>query len=296
MRHMWRIAAPVSRAARLQGAAVRWAYARALPVLARMPVAPAGPLDCDVYAFSGQRHLPEQVASVRSLLRHAGRPASFTIVSDGTHDRRARHLLRALDPAVRVVDLADVLREALPRRVRHYARRHAMGRKLALELSLPVDGRPALYADADVLFLRGARTLAPLLAGSTARAAFLVDEEAYLDRRLSGARDLRAPVNGGFFVLSRPLAWGGALERLATLNGPYDFHTEQTVLHLAMHASGARPLDRRCFVVATDDMRRLRDAHAHPAVVLRHYTTPVRHKLWCRVGAGSLAVLPSASR
>jgi hypothetical protein len=283
-------------AAQLQGAAARCAYSRALPALAHHPVVPAGTLDCDVYAFSGEPQLPEQVASLRSLLRHAGRPASVTVVSEGGHSRRARELLRAVDPAVRVVGLADVVREGLPRPVCRYARREPMGRKLALELSLPVGGRPALYADADVLFLPGARDLGRILREHTAHAAFLVDEEPYLDRRLAG-RDAREPVNGGFFVLGAPLRWDAALERLAALDGsPYDFHTEQTVLHLAMHASGARPLDRRSFVVATDDMWRLRDAHTHPAVVLRHYTTPVRHKLWCRIAGGRLAALASASR
>jgi hypothetical protein len=283
------------RLAQLQGAAARWAYARALPALARRPVVPAGRLDCDVYAFSGEAQLPEQVASLRSLLRYAGRPASITVVSDGGHGRRARELLRAVDPAVRVVGLADVVREALPRPVRRYAHREPMGRKLALELSLPVGARPVLYADADVLFLPGADDLGGILRHA-APAAFLADEEPYLDRRLARG-DAREPVNGGFFVLGEPLAWDAALERLAALDGdPYDFHTEQTVLHLAMHASGARAFDRRSFVVATDDMWRWRDAHTQPAVVLRHYTTPVRHKLWCRLARGSLSALASASR
>ena len=265
-----------------EGRAVRAAYAAALPGVVRRPVRAPRALECRVFSYSSLADLPEQVVSIRSFLQHVGRPTRYTVVSDGSHDAGARALLRAIDRAVDVADLADVARRDLPAPVRGYARTHPMGAKLALELSLPVEGA-TLYADADVLFLPGAG------GDLTARIArdggvpgwFLVDEEwAYLDRRLGAEGD--APVNAGMFLLHRPLDWDEALDRLERhAGGDYGFHTEQTVVHIAMHASGARGLDPRRYVIATDDMHALRDRHAGPDVVLRHYTTPVRHKLWC---------------
>ena len=270
------------RLARAQGRAVRAAYAAALPVVARRAVHAPRALGCRVFAYSSLADLPEQVVSIRSFLQHVGRPTRYTVVSDGSHDTGARALLRAIDPAVDVADLGELLRADLPEPVLAYARDDPMGTKLALELSLPVEG-PTLYADADVLFLPGAGAdLAGRIAGEDGVPGwFLVDEEwAYLDRRLRPDGD--APVNAGLFLLRRPLDWDEALDRLERhAAGDHGFHTEQTVVHVAMHASGARGLDPRRYVIATDDMHALRDRHAGPDVVLRHYTTPVRHKLWC---------------
>ena len=276
------MAPPAHRLARAEGRAVRAAYAAALPVVARRRVHAPRALQCRAFAYSSLADLPEQVLSIRSFLQHVGRPTRYTVVSDGSHDAGARALLRAIDQAVDVADLADLVRPDLPAPVRAYARTHPMGAKLALELSLPVDG-PILYADADVLFLPAAsRDLTARIAGDGGVPGwFLVDEEwAYLDRRLHAGGD--APVNAGMFLLHRPLEWDEALDRLERhAAGDYGFHTEQTVVHIAMHASGARGLDPRRYVIATDDMHALRDRHAGPEVVLRHYTTPVRHKLWC---------------
>ena len=261
---------------------MRRAYAAALAQVVRRPLDPPRAVPCVVFAFSGEQDLPEQVAGARSFLRHVGRPRAYTVVSDGSHRPRSRALLRAIDPALAVVDLAELVRADLPPRVRDYMAREAMGKKLALELSLPVDG-PTLYADADVLFFPAAARLAALLEGDDAPARFLADPEPYLDERLA-APDGEPPVNGGLFVLRQPPAWEAALERLAALPAGYRFHTEQTLLQLALRATGARALEPAAYVVATDDMRAYRDRHAGPRTVLRHYTTPVRHKLWCRVG------------
>jgi len=47
-----------------------------------------------------------------------------------------------------------------------------------------------------------------------------------------------------------------------------------------MHANGARPLDRGRYVLQLDDQFIYRDSYAGPAIVLRHYVNPVRHKFW----------------
>jgi hypothetical protein len=274
---------PTEQLAQAEGGVARAAYRAALGRLAARPVAAPRAVACHLVTFSGEEALPEQVASLRSFLAHAGRPWSATVVSDGTHRPAARRLLEAIDPVVRVVDVEDVALPELPAAVRAYAARAPLGRKLAVELALPLRGERTLYADADVLFLRGAGVLARLVEDPVGAPRFLLDPEPYLDDRLSPG-DRHAPVNSGALLVHRPLDWAPGLRALAALGpAPERWHTEQTVLHLAVHASGGVPLDPARFVVQTDDMRSLRDRHANPAVALRHYTTPVRHKLWCRL-------------
>jgi hypothetical protein len=232
-----------------------------------------------VVSFSGERDVPEQVASIRSFLAHVGEPARWTVVSDGSHTPGSRVLLSGLHACVAVLALDDAVGAASDPAVARYARRHAMGKKLALELSLPVE-RPTLYVDADVLFFGGGRELGELVDGGDRRPRYLQDCGPYFDPRLLARGEARRPVNGGAFLLWRPLDWQPALARLRRLRGAAGFFTEQTLLHLAMHASGARPLDAERYVVSRRDEHSPADAFAGRHIVLRHYTTPVRHKFW----------------
>lgn len=264
----------------MRGLVVRRVYEALLPVLAPRPVRVPREVAWRAYAFSSQRDLPEQVASLRSFLRHVGRPAAFTVVSDGSHSAAARALLRRVDRCVEVTDWDAVVRPDLPEALAAFAATSAMGKKLAVELSLPVE-RPTLYLDADVLFFAGARDLAALARDGAPAGRYLPDHEPYLDDGLlDGPHERRDPLNAGFFALYRPLDWTVALERLARLPRTPTFHGEQTLLHLALHRSGGVPLDPARYVLSVEDLHAYRDRYAGPAIALRHYTTPVRHKLW----------------
>jgi len=80
--------------ARVRGGVARETYRMLLPMIVYRQIDPPRTLDIDVFAYSNDAMLPEQIASVRSFLKYAGRPNRFTIVSDGTHSRRAVSLLQ----------------------------------------------------------------------------------------------------------------------------------------------------------------------------------------------------------
>ena len=90
--------------ARAEGRAIRAIYAASLRSIVRRAITPPRDLPFEVYAYSGESALPEQIASIRSLLRHAGRPKKITIVSDGTYSApnvpvgEAQVLVSAMDP------------------------------------------------------------------------------------------------------------------------------------------------------------------------------------------------------
>ncbi len=52
-----------------------------------------------VVSYSSEAMFPEQVASNRSFIRHAGRPEKFTVVSDGSHSEESVRLLQSIDPS-----------------------------------------------------------------------------------------------------------------------------------------------------------------------------------------------------
>src|SRR3954451_22441853 len=100
--------------ARAEGQAIRRLYAAALPLLVRHQINPPRELGFDVFSYSSQANLPEQVASIRSFLKYAGRPRSFTVMSDGSHSERSLALLCSLDSSVTVGSATDCPTSDLP--------------------------------------------------------------------------------------------------------------------------------------------------------------------------------------
>jgi hypothetical protein len=237
-------------------------------------------LPFDVFSYSGENMLPEQVASIRSLLRFAGRPGQFTIVSDGTHSERSLELLRRLDRCVRVLPSSARQPPNIPPEAAAYLANHPTGKQLALIMSLPENG-PALYVDSDVLFFPGAKSLSSLPGLSAAPVSYLVDCRLSADERLyRSENEKKNPVNTGVLFLARRIDWSKSMERLLELHAPPNFFTNQTMTHLAMNAAGAVPLDPAKFVLQLDDQFEFFDRYARSSIVLRHYVNPVRHKFW----------------
>jgi hypothetical protein len=263
--------------ARAEGNAIRKVYWASLPTIVRRPVKARRNLPFEVYAYSGENALPEQIASIRSLLRHAGRPSRFTVVSDGTYSARSIALLLAVDASVSVADAADWRPATLPEKLRPYLTEHPTGKQLALIMSLPV-ASPALYIDSDVLFFPGAEALGSI---NDAHDHYLSDCQLSADERLFRApQERHDPVNTGVLFLAHKLDWSLSLERFLELDGPPTFFTNQTMTHLTMRANGARALDSQKFVLQLDDQFVYRDRYASREIVLRHYVNPARHKFW----------------
>jgi len=266
--------------ARLEGKIVRALYRAALPAIIRRPLPVSHELAFDVFAYSGENTLPEQVASIRSFLTHAGRPKQFTVVSDGSYTSASIELLEKIDNCVHVQRTEPDLPPGLPEKVQSFLTNHFTGKQLALIMSLPVNG-PTLYTDSDVLFFSRAHKLADIAETKSVSGFYLADYQFSGDERLiQNPMETKDPVNMGFLFLFRKLDWSSGLERLQALQGIPSFFSTQTVVHFTMHANGARPLDPRKFILQVDDEFIYRDAHAGPPIAMRHYVNPIRHKFW----------------
>lgn len=267
--------------ARLEGDLRRKSYRALLPAIVQKPVHPSRSIGLEVYAYSGEAMLPEQIRSIRSFLRHAGRPKSFTVVSDGSHSETSIRLLQRIDPVVSVRPTGEHLPPNLPPKFHHYVTTHPMGKQLGLIMSLPRNG-PALYVDSDVFFFASAAHLAQASTATNVSACYLKDcQDCSDDARLfRQPNEKREPVNSGLLMLFRPLDWSLGIGRFLELNGEPNFFTNQTLVHLVMHANGALPFDAQKYVLQLDDQFMYPDRYAGSHLVLRHYVNPVRHKFW----------------
>ena len=266
--------------ARARGRLVEAVYSSFLPQIVMRDVKCAADIPMDVFSYSGRRRLAEQVASIRSFLKNAGRPKRFVVVSDGTHSTNDVELLRRIDQCVSV-DQVPPPPTAAPAFMDSYLRTHPTGKQLALLMSLPPRDLPAFYVDSDVLFFAAASKLGQHFAGLTAPAYYLEDCGFAGDARLLRGDDEKSgPVNIGALLFRRPLDWAVSMNRFLELGGEPNFFSGQTMTHLAMHANGAQPFDRAKYVLQLDDQFVYADRYAGSQIVLRHYVNPVRHKFW----------------
>lgn len=269
--------------ARLEGKIARSFYRAALPMIVRQRIVIARELPFDVFAYSGENTLPEQVASIRSFLTYGGRPKQFTVVSDGSYTSTSIELLEKIDNCVRVQQTPPPLPPGLPNSIQSYLTTHPTGKQLALLINLPLNG-PTLYTDSDVLFFPQASELADLSKRESISAFYLADYQFSGDERLIlDPLEKQNPANTGFILLFQKLDWSVGLERLRMLKGAPNFFTNQTVTHLCMHANGAVALDPRKYVLQLDDQFVYRDRYASCSLAIRHYANPVRHKFWTAV-------------
>ncbi|HJT82398.1 MAG TPA: hypothetical protein VJ719_14485 [Chthoniobacterales bacterium] len=265
--------------ARGQARVLEASYRAFLPRIVRRKVQVTSQIPLEVFSYSSERRVNEQVASIRSFLKHAGRPHRFTVVSDGSHSRHSADRLRAVDQCV-AVEQVPAPAPNLPAKFDRYLRDHPTGKQLALIMSLPRE-RPALYIDSDVLFFPGATKLNEYLSKGNAPAFYLQDCDFAGDERLlHNIAEKAQPVNTGVLLLLRRLDWSLSIDRFLELSGEPTFFTNQTMAHLTMHANAALPFDPATCVLQLDDQFVYGDRYAGPDLVLRHYVDPVRHKFW----------------
>ncbi|MEY2529254.1 MAG: hypothetical protein QOJ05_1344 [Verrucomicrobiota bacterium] len=261
------------------GKALRGLYRAFLPIIVRFRPHPPRSFPFEVFAYSNDEMLPEQVASIRSFLRHVGRPKSFTVVSDGSHSDRSIRLLKSVDRSVSV-ETAKRASPGLPEKLEGYLNSHPTGKQLALIMSLPRNG-PALYVDADVRFFQGGSDLVARGEAKDLPTYYLADCQFAGDRRLlRDATEENEPVNTGVLFLFRKLDWSLSMSRFVELEGEPNFFTNQTMTHLTMHQNGGRPFDPAKYVLQLDDQFVFADHYAGAGLALRHYVNPVRHKFW----------------
>ncbi|WP_242045538.1 MULTISPECIES: hypothetical protein [unclassified Calothrix] len=275
---------------KIQGQVISSIYTQIVDKIINIPIKQARQVNINVYAFSCERDLAVQVASIRSFIRHVGVPHKFTVISDGSYTVNSCKLLSQIHPCVDVVDWQDLAAPQIPDYIFKHALNHphrptkAMWKRLAALMSLKIDS-PTIYTDADILFFPGATDLIALCQSRDNLPWYLPDCKPSLDDRILLESDEKInPVNAGFFILKQQLDWYPPLERVAKFVESPIFYTDQTVVHLAMHNAHAKPLTKDKYIINVDDQFMYPDRYASQQIALRHYVNDVRHKFWLNIG------------
>lgn len=251
-------------------------------------------VEMDVVSFSSSHDFYEQILSILSFVRYVGKPRKWTIYSDGSHT--PKHIMLLTEGfefiEVRIGDLQNIdtitghckpiLLPYLPALL-DYAQKFPLGKKLFYYLNHPVE-RATLFIDSDILFYNKASLFHVLLSENVAGWFLPDDDWGCLDSRYKekNSREL-FQVNSGFFLLKNELhSLEAGLNFLKSLDYKYEYFSEQTTYHILFRSNHLMPLDPRIFVLNSGDQFDFSYLYPRDSMAIRHYTGPVRHKMWQR--------------
>lgn len=248
-------------------------------------------VDMDVVSFSSSNDFCEQVLSILSYLRYVGNPESWTIYSDGSHTSQQAKMVENVFSFVRIVKvdwdnekLVDHCKPALDpckEYLLHYARSHPLGKKLFCYLNYTIN-KTTLFLDSDVLFYQQAIIIKSLIS-ENGNGWFLPDAEwGCLDSHYKRKqRPQLYQVNTGFILFKKELThFTKGLEFLKGLNYKYEYFSEQTIVHILLNDNDFIPFDPRIFILNSNDQFDISYLYSREKMAIRHYTGPVRHKMW----------------
>jgi len=249
------------------------------------------PIQMAIVSFSCFNDFYEQTLSILSFLRYVGTPISWTLYSDGTHTSKQIQLLKSAFEfiEVKMTDLEKLNNNCkevlLPYidHLLHYAKKQPLGKKLFFYLNHHLKS-PTLFLDSDILFYNKA-SIFNLLLNDSVNGWYLPDTDGgCLDSRYK-AKNWNGlyQVNSGFFLLNREMAdLKEGLEFLKSLDLAYEYFSEQNTFHILFRCNSFMPLDPRIFILNNDDQFDFSYLYPKEKMAIRHYTGPVRHKMWQR--------------
>lgn len=250
----------------------------------------------EVVSFSSRNDYSEQILSILSFLRYIGKPIAWTIYSDGSHtDEQRKQVLTDFD-FVRIksinwdeiISLEDLCCDDLKpyhHYVLDYAKNHAFGKRLFYYLNHPINS-PTLFIDSDVLFYENASVFNTLINEEPKANGWYMPDIGWgcLDSRYKAIYAQQTyQVNAGLmFLLKKFDNYTKSLDFYKVLDFKYEYFSEQTIIHMLLKENSFMPLTPKIFILDTGDQFDFSYLYTPKEMAVRHYTGPVRHKMWQR--------------
>jgi hypothetical protein len=259
-------------------------------------------IDTDVASFSSSYDFSEQVLSIFSFIKYVGKPISWIIYSDGSHTPLEIDLIENAIPWVKIIkynldDESELVKKVKPallpwfNEFLDYAKHKPLGKKLFYYLNHTIE-RSTLFTDSDIIFYEKADLLKTHLDKQNA-GYYLPDINwGSLDSRYTDNNQPQLyQVNSGFFIVNREIEiLSEGLSYLKKYNFEYEYFSEQTIFHALFLNNGFVPLDPRIFIINVDDQFDFSNLCSRSNMAIRHFTGPVRHKMWQKNWKWQLAI------
>ncbi|GIZ10055.1 hypothetical protein [Flavobacterium sp. UMI-01] len=249
----------------------------------------------EVASFSSCNDYQEQLLSILSFVRYVGIPIKWTLYSDGSHT--AAQIAQLEDhfdflkvkkgiPWNTIKTLKGLCKEALEDYEEYlidYAKKFPLGKKLFYYLNHTIEN-PTLFIDSDILFYEQAKVVELFLTERPQATGWFMPDTNWgcLDSRYKAIYSEQVyQVNSGFIFANVPFQHlEKALEILKIYDFSYEYFSEQTIYHQLLKDNSFMPLPPKTFVLDAGDQFDFSYLFTPKQMAVRHYTGPVRHKMW----------------
>jgi hypothetical protein len=257
-------------------------------------VNPKNPIAMEVVSFSSCNDYPEQILSILSFVKNLGVPLKWTIYSDGSHTDVQR---KQMSNDFGYVEIKSINWEGLTsieefccedlkpyhKYVLDYAQNHAFGKRLFYYLNHPIND-PTLFIDSDILFYEKANAFEILINENPKANGWFMPDAVWgcLDSRYKETHlEQTYQVNAGLmFVLKKFDNYKKALDFYKVLDSKYEYFSEQTIINILLKDNSFMPLTSKTFILDSGDQFDFSYLNKPKEMAVRHYTGPVRHKMW----------------
>lgn len=248
----------------------------------------------EVASFSSCNDYPEQLLSILSFVRYVGIPVKWTIYSDGSHTPQQINQVESSFNFVTIksIDFAelssieDLCKEDIKpyhKYILDYALNHAFGKRLFYYLNHPLNN-PTLFIDSDILFYENANVFEIMISEKPNMNGWFIPDAVWgcLDSRYKATHSEQTyQVNAGLmFVIKKFENYKNALDFYKVLNSKYEYFSEQTIINILLKENNFMPLTPKTFILDIDDQFDFSYLYNPKQMAVRHYTGPVRHKMW----------------
>ncbi|WP_207435363.1 hypothetical protein [Sabulibacter ruber] len=232
----------------------------------------------EIISFSGSHGFEDQILSIMSMVHYAGTPPKWTIYSDGTYTNEQKSVFKTLFSFVEVknwnalhqLDNIKVYQELL--------RVNVLAKKLNVILCHPHQNQ-TLFIDSDIIFYKNI----PYYLNSHLLQQglwYVPDTIAEIGNHFNQARESFYPLNSGLLVINNTFDSRDIFLYLERLNNNFCYFSEQLAFEYAFTKQGANILDPRQFIIDSSDQFDFAMGYHPGKIAMRHYTGPVRHKIW----------------
>jgi hypothetical protein len=233
----------------------------------------------NIVSFSGHKTLVEQLYSMLSFYYNVGLPHSWIVYSDKTHTAKEIELLQRL-PHVKVLPW-DAQLNIKYDQLLQFGKFNVWGNRLHAYLNHPI-AETTIFTDSDILFYKGFKDFIPLINKNN---WFIRDTSPHFDQYFfEQVGNPAGPfVNAGFLIFNKLPCWQRAIDFI--LDRPneesWEHFTEQAAIHHMMITdTNTKMLDANYFILSASDSFKFSVDYDINTIALRHFVSPVRHKMW----------------
>lgn len=232
----------------------------------------------EVISFSGAAGFEDQIISIYSFLFYAGTPIKWVIYSDGSYTADQKDILKELFAFVSVIEWDVYSHVADNAALSAYLKECHLAKKVNIILGHDYQHQ-TIYLDSDIIFYKNISTYLShhLLSEGL---WYAPDALGDIAQKFETNRESIYALNSGLLILNNHFNKKDVLDYFEGLQGNYHYFSEQSSFEFAFRKQRANILDPRQFVVDSSDQFDFSPKYYPDEIAMRHYTTPVRHKMW----------------